>query len=353
MKIKLHMAEISLRSESSISTTDLTSTSTIIKKLRIFRAGSISHSIIAAILIIGLATGNAFFSLIGFQATIEQQLSFSISEFASLFAWPAYVSVLFAFIAGLVISFLGIRISCIIFTGVSLIGHIILSFGALIDPEIVVLNIKLNYLIILVGLIVRDGLGWASINILVFTLIPKYFKKTETMFGVCTSILAIGMFIGINLMQIIYSQVKTFFPVSSGFSIVSFTFFFYSIFYLIGLLDSIILYFFDQWTGISTEKPITSVNAEVPPEVPKLKIKDLLKLRLDYWLYLFTGIFLSASFSFVQLAQVFFMRKYELTVIATNIIISLFSFMTGKFILHFLIPNQSLYSFETSSLKFH
>ena len=244
----------------------------------------------------------------GLEDTIIKVMGVTTAEYDLLFSVSAWPNIVLCLVGGLLIDkLLGLRLGLLIVVSSVLLGQTVCAVGGFID----------NYIVMLVG---RFFIGAGNeLTVVVGHAFKALWFKEDLPLAVSIDIAfgRLGGMLSIILPQYIYSSLASYFTVPT--TRLGATLFTAAGCSFIGLLSSIVVVLMD-W---NREKKSRNKNGHGKGN-QSLTLKGLKQFSLSYWLliiYNFSS--LSLLYSFVSIAQVYYVQKYGFSIGKANIANSL------------------------------
>lgn len=248
----------------------------------------------------------------GIEKEIERDLKISTTEFTlftSLYSWP---NVIICFLSGYLIdSILGVRLGAIIFLTLITFGMFTFALGAYLNRTIVM---HLGRFIF--------GLGGESIHVTQKSFAVKWFNENELnlVFGFLSSSALLGSSINQISMTPIYEYVSQF---ETGYKCLAYTILIGASICLLSLFSAFILFPLDK----RRERYLNRIDVSTTKS--KIQITDAVHFPIELWLViLICSLFTSATFPFIGLGKLYFIRKFQLSSYMASLLQSLFFMIT-------------------------
>jgi MFS family permease len=250
----------------------------------------------------------------GIEKEIERDLKISTTEFTlftSLYSWP---NVIICFLSGYLIdSILGVRLGAIIFLTLITFGMFTFALGAYLNRTIVM---HLGRFIF--------GLGGESIHVTQKSFAVKWFNENELnlVFGLLSSSALLGSSINQISMTPIYEYVNQF---ETGYKCLAYSILIGASICLLSLFSAFILFPLDK----RRERYLNRIDASTTTTKSMVQITDAVHFPIELWfVILICSLFTSATFPFIGLGKLYFIRKFQLSSYMASLLQSLFFMIT-------------------------
>ncbi|KER22066.1 transporter, major facilitator family protein [Opisthorchis viverrini] len=258
------------------------------------------------------------------QDVMIRDLSLTETDFMNLYAWYSWPNVILSLVGGFLIDrVFGCPLGAIIFSLCIFLGQIIFGVGALVS------NLPLMYFARFVF-----GIGGESLCVAQNTYIGEWFPASELnfVFGLQLSMARLGSTVNMNTMQLLYKSIGPYFGITGHLRLGT-ALLIASVTCIFSACCATILAFFtrrkDRILRAHNKRLADESASQIgkPPsqEVTQLiSPKDILHFPAAVWLICVICVaYYVAIFPFVSLGQVFFERKFHLSLTQANVVNSL------------------------------
>ncbi|KAM8954347.1 lysosomal dipeptide transporter MFSD1 [Pelodytes ibericus] len=258
----------------------------------------LAHRIVVLMLMCFLGFGSYFCydNPAALQTQVQLDMKVNTASFMQLYAFYSWPNVVLCFFGGFLIDrVFGIRLGTIIFSLFVCAGQVIFAAGALFNA----------FWLMEAGRLVF-GIGGESLAVAQNTYAVSWFKGKELnlVFGLQLSMARVGSTVNMNIMGLIYSQIKEHMG-SAGHSTLGVTLMIGGITCLFSLVCALVLGYLDR----RAEKILNKEQGKTGEVIQLTDVKDF---SLSLWLIFIVCVcYYVAVFPFIGLGKVFFIEKFN------------------------------------------
>ncbi|XP_063721865.1 major facilitator superfamily domain-containing protein 1-like [Symsagittifera roscoffensis] len=232
---------------------------------------------------------------------IQKDMDVSASKYTllySLYSWPNTV---LCFFGGFLIDrVFGLRAGTLIFSGFCIVGHFIVSTGAMLGPD--------YYWIMEAGRFVF-GIGGESLAVAQNAYSVSWFKGAELnmVFGLQLSFSRLGSTLNMNIMTPIYNSFRSSFPSFEDYEVLGAALFVGFLLCIFSFMCGVIMWILDSRAARILKRKDAGTGEVI-------RITDVGNFPASFWLLsIICVMFYSAVFPFIAVGKIFFMGKFNLS----------------------------------------
>ncbi|XP_075239114.1 lysosomal dipeptide transporter MFSD1-like [Convolutriloba macropyga] len=248
---------------------------------------------------------------------IQKDMHVSASQYTllySLYSWPNTV---LCFFGGFLIDrVFGLRAGTLIFSGFCIVGHFIVSTGALFGPD--------YYWMMEAGRFVF-GLGGESLAVAQNAYSVSWFKGAELnmVFGLQLSFSRLGSTLNMNIMTPIYNSFRSSFKSFEDYQVLGAALYVGFLLCIFSFMCGVAMWILDARAArvLKRKKEETGEN---------IRITDVRYFPVSFWvLSIICVMYYSAVFPFIAVGKIFFMGKFAFSDSAASLLNSIVYFISA------------------------